>query len=133
MTGFLDTNILIYAIDHGSLHRQTALNLMVLANRIAVQSMNEYAHVCYRKLRMEWPDVQLGLSASLGLCAELPNALTLHTHELGLWAAQRYQLAIHGALLIAAALSVNCTTFWSEDLHHGLIIDGRLTIRNPFD
>mgnify|MGYP002140024543 CR=1 FL=1 len=35
-------------------------------------------------------------------------------------------------VLIAAALENECTTLLSEDLQHGQIIDGRLTILNPF-
>jgi predicted nucleic acid-binding protein len=31
-----------------------------------------------------------------------------------------------------SARSPNYTVFWSNDLHHGLVIDGRLDIHNPF-
>ncbi|WP_256379836.1 hypothetical protein [Chelativorans sp. ZYF759] len=36
------------------------------------------------------------------------------------------------ALMMAAALQGECTTFWSEDLQDGRELAGRLTIRNPF-
>ena len=132
MTGFLDTNILIYALDRGAAHGEVALGLIGPENRLAVQSLNEYAHVCRRKLRMDWREIQSGLSAVLGLCAAPPIPLTFEIHTQGLWLAERYQLAVYDALLIAAALSADCEIFWSEDLHDGLILDGRLTIRNPF-
>lgn len=132
MTGFLDTNILIYALDRGAADGEIALGLIGPANRIAVQSLNEFAHVCSRKLRMDWPKIQLGLSAVLALSAAPPIPLTFEIHTQGLWLAERYQLAVYDALLIAAALSGDCDIFWSEDLHDGLVIDGRLTIRNPF-
>ena len=35
-------------------------------------------------------------------------------------------------MMIAAALKLGCTTFWSEDLQDGLVVEGRLTIHNPF-
>jgi predicted nucleic acid-binding protein len=44
----------------------------------------------------------------------------------------RYRLAWFDALQVAGALNANCTVLCSEDMHHGLKIDGRLTIRNPF-
>ena len=34
--------------------------------------------------------------------------------------------------IIAAALLADCDTLWTEDMHHGLVIDGCLMIRNPF-
>jgi predicted nucleic acid-binding protein len=26
----------------------------------------------------------------------------------------------------------DCDTLWSEDMHHGMVLDGRLRIVNPF-
>jgi len=44
---------------------------------------------------------------------------------------RRFGFNIFDALLIAAAHEADCTTFYSEDMHDGQVIDG-LTIRNPF-
>ncbi|HYE27795.1 MAG TPA: hypothetical protein VEA61_06130 [Allosphingosinicella sp.] len=44
----------------------------------------------------------------------------------------RYKLAIYDAMLVASALLVECDVLWSEDMHDGLVIEGMLTIRNPF-
>lgn len=38
----------------------------------------------------------------------------------------------YDALIIAAALEAGCAVLFSEDPHDGQVIDGRLTIRNPF-
>ena len=46
--------------------------------------------------------------------------------------AERYRLSIYDALMLAIALRANCTTFYSEDLHHGLVVEDRLTVLNPF-
>ena len=35
-------------------------------------------------------------------------------------------------LVLAAALEAGCATLWSEDIHHGFVIDERLKILNPF-
>ncbi|WP_200943278.1 MULTISPECIES: hypothetical protein [unclassified Rhizobium] len=44
----------------------------------------------------------------------------------------RFNLSIYDALMIAAALQADCHEIFSEDMQHGLVIDGRLTISNPF-
>ena len=35
-------------------------------------------------------------------------------------------------LMIASALGAGCDTLWSEDMQHGMLIEERLRIRNPF-
>jgi len=35
-------------------------------------------------------------------------------------------------LIVAAALLADCDTLYSEDMQHGQVFDGRLTIINPF-
>jgi predicted nucleic acid-binding protein len=32
----------------------------------------------------------------------------------------------------AAALHAGCDTLYSEDMHHGLLLEGRLRVVNPF-
>jgi predicted nucleic acid-binding protein len=35
-------------------------------------------------------------------------------------------------MIAASALSADCDTLWSEDMQHGMVLDGRLRIVNPF-
>jgi predicted nucleic acid-binding protein len=58
--------------------------------------------------------------------------LTIETHELALEMAFRHQLGIYDGMIVAAALLADCDTLYSEDMHDGLLVDGRLTIVNPF-
>ena len=46
--------------------------------------------------------------------------------------AERYGFAIFDALIVASALQARSETLWSEDMQHGMVIDGRLRIANPF-
>ena len=39
---------------------------------------------------------------------------------------------LQDAMIVASALDAGCTTLWSEDMHHGLSVEGRLQILNPF-
>ena len=43
-----------------------------------------------------------------------------------------YGFQFYDALIAAAALEAECTTLYSEDFQDGQLIEGRLTVRNPF-
>jgi predicted nucleic acid-binding protein len=130
VTGFLDTNILVYAFidDHRA---GVAHGLMDGDNRIAVQSLNEFALVARRRLAMPWSDIRASLTAIRRVCPD-PQPLTLVVHSVGIRLAERYQFKLFDAMIVAAALAAGCDVLWSEDMHDGLVVDGRLTIRNSF-
>ena len=46
--------------------------------------------------------------------------------------AARFGYRIYDSLIIASALEAACATLYSEDMQDGQVIEGRLTIRNPF-
>ncbi len=58
--------------------------------------------------------------------------LTLQTHELGLALAERHMLSIYDAMILAAGLLAGCDTLLSEDLQHGFVVAGQMTVANPF-
>lgn len=45
---------------------------------------------------------------------------------------ERNNFSFWDSLIIAAALESHCTMLYTEDLQYGQVIDGRLTIVNPF-
>jgi predicted nucleic acid-binding protein len=45
---------------------------------------------------------------------------------------ERYNLSHWDSFIVLAALESNCSILYSEDMHDGLVVDGTLTIRNPF-
>jgi predicted nucleic acid-binding protein len=130
VTEFLDTNILVHAFAPGP-SQQKARTMLYAGGAIGVQSLNEFALTARRRLAMPWPAIHAALEFIRQRCTA-PIALTLDIHLEGLRLAERYQLQVYDAMLLAAALQARCQTFWSEDMHDGLVIDGRLTIRNPF-
>lgn len=127
---FLDSNVLIYAYTN-DLRRERAIDLIAEGGVISVQSLAEFIHVARRRLKI---DGQLLFEAVRKLTdnLHLGGSVTLKILHEGLAIAQRYKLSIHDSTLIAVALEAGCDEFLSEDLQHGLVIDGRLTIRNPF-
>ena len=45
---------------------------------------------------------------------------------------EMYHFSFWDSVIVASALELKCTTLFSEDMHHGLIIKKQLTIVNPF-
>jgi predicted nucleic acid-binding protein len=128
---FLDTNVLIYALGQHDGRTGTADALLASGAIVSVQVLNELAAVAHRKLAMSWEDVREALGAIRVLCPS-PVPLTLDLHDAALQLAVRYRFHIYDALIVAAAIAAGCTTLYSEDLQAGQIVDGQLTIRNPF-
>lgn len=133
MTGsaFLDTNVLIYATLQPDKRSVRARALLAESGTISVQVLNEFANVAHRKLRKPWPDVAQALEVIRALFPP-PLPLTLATHKAALRIAERFGYRLYDSLIIASALEAGCTTLYSEDMQDGQVIDGTLTIRDPF-
>ena len=128
---FFDTNVLVYIVGQKDERTTVAEALVAAGGVVSVQVLNELASVARRKLGMTWEEVGEALGAIRILCPS-PVPLTIETHDAGLRIAAHYGFHIYDALVAAAALAADCTTLYSEDLKDGQVIDGRLTIRNPF-
>lgn len=126
---FFDTNIFIYFATGDDTKADTSERILRGGGIVSIQVLNEFVNITRRKYGMPWTDVIKGLSSIRTICSVVP--LTLETHERGLSVAQRYQLNIYDAMILAAAQLAGCTTLFSEDMHHGLVIDG-LTVTDPF-
>ena len=128
---FFDSNVLIYAMASGDPRRERAQQLVAQGGVISVQVLNEFVAVARRKMRMPWENVIEALDA-VRILFPSPVSITLDTHEAALKIAQQCGFGIYDALIAASALESNCSSLYSEDLQNGQVIDGRLTIRNPF-
>jgi len=128
---FFDTNILIYAVADRDSRTTHAEKLLLGGGVISVQILNEFASVAQRKLRMSWPEVKEALHAIRTLCPTI-IPITLAVHDLALSIVDRYSFSIYDALVAAAALKARCSVLYSEDMQDGQVVEGKLTIRNPF-
>ena len=127
---FLDTNVLAYAFVDDP-RKQRARELLDQGCVISVQVLNEFANVARRRLGMSWDEIDVALTAIREFCP-IVVPMTIDVHEKSLAIARRHRLHIFDALIVATALQAECATLWSEDMHDGLLIDGRLRITNPF-
>jgi predicted nucleic acid-binding protein len=128
---FFDTNVLIYVVGERDQRTMRAEALVASGGVVSVQVLNEIAAVARRKLGMTWEEIEDALAAIRVLCPS-PMPLTIETHQAGLRIAAKYEFHIYDALIVASALEADCITLYSEDLQDGQVIDGHLTIRNPF-
>ena len=127
---FFDTNILVYIFDEDT-RGAVASRLLDDGGAISVQSLNELANVLLRKRRWTWEQITRATQAVTFRCPTIIT-LTPDLHHLGLRLAERYRLSVYDAMIAAAALTAECDTLYSEDMHDGLVIDGRVRIVNPF-
>lgn len=128
---FADTNVLVYAFAAGDMFQPTAYGLLRNGITISVQSLNEFTNVLSRKLRWDWPSVRDALT-SLRSVSQTIVPLDTSIHDSGIAIFERYGFSIYDAMIVAAALHAGCDTLYSEDLHHGQLIEGRLRVINPF-
>jgi predicted nucleic acid-binding protein len=128
---FFDTNVLVYIVGQKDERTAKAEALVANGGVVSVQVLNELASVSHRKLGMSWEEIGGALAAIRDLCPS-PIPLSLDTHGAGLRIAAKYGFHFYDALIAAAALEAQCTTLYSEDFQDGQLLEGRLTVRNPF-
>jgi predicted nucleic acid-binding protein len=131
---FVDTNVLIYALDDADRKKQEAAREWRAElwkrrqGRISFQVLQEF----YVKVTRKWPNVRQNARSEVrDLLAWRPvtvdGAIIEHA-----WKIQdRYQLSFWDALIVAAAKSASCRYLLTEDLQAGQDLNGILVV-NPF-
>lgn len=127
---FFDSNTLLYMSRENVTKAQQVAALVNFGGVISVQVLNEIANVARKKLRLEWDEIHDLISTTREWFEVIP--LTEEIHDAGLFYARRHMLSVYDAMIVAAALEAGCDTLYSEDMHDGLVVEGRLTIHNPF-
>jgi len=134
---FLDTNVLLYSFDQEALSKrkigQQLIQQALVSRRgiVSFQVVQEFLNVSTRKLRA---DVSSEHTADYlrdilaPLCTVYPS---IALYEKALELHERWRFSFYDSLIIAAALSADCETLFSEDLQHQQRIES-LTIINPF-
>jgi predicted nucleic acid-binding protein len=120
---FLDSNIILYALD-------IVWKLLLGMPCISLQVLNECSNVLNRKRQWSAEGVAKTMGHLLAFVRVEPaDVATVRSA----WKLQaRYRFSYYDSLIISAALATCCSTLYSEDMQHGQVIEGRLTIINPF-
>ena len=127
---FLDSNVILYLIEPGDTRSDTAERVVLAGGTISVQVLNEVLVNAIRKKGLTWDQAGAFLGHVRSRLSIVP--LTEAVHDRGRWAAERHRLSVYDGMILGAALEAGCDEVLSEDMQDGLVVDGRLTVRNPF-
>lgn len=131
---FLDTNIVIYAFSEDETEKQSiAFGLLDGEYNnalISKQVINELANILLKKFKLSSNQVENAV-LELDTIVNIVD-FDLSTQIKALHIKDKYNLQFYDSLIIATALENKCTTLYSEDMHHGMLIENRLKIINPF-
>ena len=131
---FIDSNVLIYAVDDTDADKQRIARSVVYRAissadfMISVQVINEFCAVSFRKLMKPVDEIDGFLSVLEGITT-VP-VLQSWTRR-ALWIMNRYNLQFFDSLLLAAAEANGCDEILTEDLNDGQVYCGIKAV-NPF-
>jgi predicted nucleic acid-binding protein len=127
---FVDTNVAVYALGRDSDKKARAKQVLDAAPIASSQVINEAISVLTGKQRFAREEAYEVADALMKLVAVAP--VTANTVRDAMTLGLRYGLNHWDALIVAAALSTDCDTLYSEDMQDGQVFEGRLTVKNPF-
>ena len=134
-TCFIDSNIWLYMLLPGqdiekarfaqNLIRQEKANII-----ISTQIVNEVANVLIRNGVMNETEIREFISRFYARYSvhQFSQSMQLNASHLR----EKHTFSYWDSLLVATALDAQAISFYSEDMQDGLVVDGRLTIVNPF-
>ena len=131
---FLDSNVWLYTLITGQDPRKHALAMELVRNsniRISTQVVGEVCNALIRKTKT--PESKI--KTLIGDFYERYQSIEIHRPEQLVHASdlrEQYRFSHWDSLIVVAALESGCTTLYSEDMHDGLVVEGTLTIKNPF-
>jgi predicted nucleic acid-binding protein len=131
---FVDTNVLIYALDDADEIKQQAARLWRATlwerrlGRTSFQVLQEF----YVKVSKQWPGAREQARAEVrDLLAWRPVKVNAEMMERAWKIQDRYQLSFWDALIVAAAKSAACGYLLTEDLQPDQNLDG-VRVLSPF-
>jgi predicted nucleic acid-binding protein len=132
---FLDTNILVYAIEVGGPNQAKSAIALGLAKRagicLSTQVLGEFYRAVTSPRRASPLTHDLAVSwVQLWKRHEILGITVAHV-DLALELASRFQIGYYDALILSAARLAGCLVVYSEDLSSGQEYHG-VRVQNPF-
>lgn len=130
---FVDTNIWVYALTTKEPTRnQQAKALLCSLPRPSINSqvLRELGRVLLQKSGIDEATFRQIILVMVQTCRMVPDttAALILASELR----AKYGFSYWDSLIVAAALDAGCDTLYTEDMQHGQVIEGQLTLVNPF-
>lgn len=134
---FLDSNILIYSFDKSDKVKQKIsldlTNQLVFNDNIYIstQVIQEFYINATQKIKEKIPSVE---AKEFIKCLKTSNVYINDTDTIiqSIDIQKKYRLSFWDSLIISSALSIECNILYSEDLQDGLVIDGKMIVKNSF-
>lgn len=131
---FVDSNVLIYAVDESNLKKHEAARLWRSElwrghlGRISFQVLQEF----YANIDRKWPAAREQAQAEIrNLMAWRPVTADAKMFEDAWRVQQRFKISFWDSLIVAAAKAASCRYLLTEDLQEGQEMDGVVVV-NPF-
>ncbi len=129
---FFDTNIIIYSYSNSETDKQTIARNLIGSSKsyVSTQVLQELINTVTKKFKFSYKDA----NATINECC-INNQLYINTFKTILEAcslADKYHFSFYDSLIISAALACDCNILYSEDMHHGILVENKLKIINPF-
>ncbi len=130
---FIDTNIWLYAfIETDDTTKSVTARALIRESEavVSVQVINEVCVNLLRRANFTEAQITQLIESFYDRCCvvELTKSDLLMASQLR----QKYSLSFWDSTIMAAVLSADVPILYSEDMQHGLIIEGKVQIRNPF-
>jgi predicted nucleic acid-binding protein len=126
----LDTNILIYLGGNDAVKRSISEDLLSLAPVIPSQVVTEFLNVTRRLRNISKLQAMNEAAALFADCRIAP--IQNSTIDLAIKLIQKYDFQLFDSLVVALALESDCKILYTEDMQHGLLVNKKLQIINPF-
>lgn len=132
---FIDSNVWLYSMfispDDEEKQRQAAEIIDACDPLISYQVIQEVLANVVRKHKPAKQELQRILQGFVADCTII--SITPPLIEQAIELMDRYHVSYWDSLIISTALAGQATILYSEDMHDGLVVDQRLTIKNPFN
>ena len=135
---FIDSNLWVYSFIEAETEaekRQTTLVLLEELSQqsnivISIQVVNETHWTLQKRYKLEEKLIREYIKGMIAVAEVLP--MTLVDYQKAQALRDHYSFSFWDSLIVAVALRANCEILYSEDLHHDLVVQESLRIRNPF-
>lgn len=129
---FIDTNVIVFGYSFTEPDKQRIARQLISESNsfISVQVLQELANILTKKFKFSFGDV----IKTIDECRQnnIIHTNTESTIVQGCRIAERYGFSFYDSVIISAALESDCRILYTEDMHHGQIIEKKLRIVNPF-
>ena len=131
-TFFLDTNVLVYSFSETETAKGEAGRALVEADGawVSTQVLSELANVLTHRLRAPIQEAKRRVMSIAASCEVIVVSPPIVFDALRIM--EKFGYGYFDSQIIAAALACGASVLYSEDLHHGQMVDGKLSIRSPF-